>query len=367
MFVVGKPVFGKGFYDRTKMKDELKMLLKSEQNFMIKAPRRYGKTSLIKQTMFELNRDYLYLDIRKIPRLNIITEQIMEYTYEQAGVKGFFRGIRDNAISFLKNSKHSVKVKYEILEYSAEFFTSKREPFEYFLEALSTLEKIASELGEKFVVVFDEFQDIARLNSDDIDLLEVIRGEIQHHQNVTYIFLGSIEHLMTNIFENKRSPFFNFCVRFKLEPFDIQELLVQLESVFVSNGIMFDNLDELKELLIQLNGHPTNTILTMQKLFNTAQLESKVLLRKSDLEQAYELAYESSLDLIEQYIVELNNRVNYHDVLYRLANKEKQGLSPQSVNQVLKGLLELGYISRKSRGEYLILDGFLEEYLKRPL
>lgn len=367
MFVVGKPVFGKDFYDRTLMKEEIKLLIKDGQNFMIKAPRRYGKTSLIKQTMYEINRDYLYLDIRKIPRLNIITEQIMDYTYEQAGVKGFFRGIGDNAISFLRNSKHSIKIKYEILEYSAEFFTSKREPFEYFLEALSTLEKVATALGKKIVVVFDEFQDVKRLNYEDIDLLEIIRGEIQHQQNVTYVFLGSIEHLITQIFENKKSPFFNFCVKFKLEPFAVKELQGQLENAYKSNGMTFESSSELEQLLTRLNGHPTNTILTMQKLFNSAQQRRKVVLKKSDLEQAYELAYESSLDLIEQYIVELNNRANYHDVLYRLANKEKQELSPQAVNQVLKGLLELGYISRISRGEYLILDGFLEEYLKRPI
>lgn len=367
MFSVGKPVVGKNFYDRTEMKEELKSLLASGQNFMIKAPRRYGKTSLVKQTMYELEKDYLYLDIRKIPRLSIITEQIMEYAYEQAGIKGFFRGIKDNVISYLKNSKHSVKIKYEILEYSAEFFTSKREPFEYFLEALSTLEKVATELKKKFIIVFDEFQDVKRLNYEDIDFLEIIRGEIQHHQNVTYVFLGSIEHLMTQIFENKKSPFFNFCIKLKLAPFDTKELLMQLKTAFQSSGIMFENLDELDKLLHRLNGHPSNTILTMYMLLNTAQQKKKVILRNSDLDLAYETAYERSLSLVEQYIIELNNRANYHDVLYRLANKEKQELSSQAVNQVLKGLLELGYIARMSRGEYLILDGFLEEYLKRPL
>ena len=368
MFPIGRPVKGKEFYDRTEMKDEVKILLKSNQSFMIKAPRRYGKTSLILQSLQENKIDnFLYLDIRKVPRLKIIVDEIMNYSYQQAGVKGFMEGIANNVMSFLKNTKQSLKIKYEILEYSVEFFTTKKEPFEYLSEAFSTLEKVATSLNTKFVVVLDEFQDIKRLDYKDIEILEILRGEIQHHKSVTYVFLGSIEHLMTQIFENKKSPFFNFCRKFKLAPFDIAELKTQLESSFKKIGICFDELDNLVDLLSRLNGHPSNTMLTMQKLLHTAQQKKKIILKKADLDDAYELAYEESLDLIEQYIIELNNRSNYHDVIYRIANKEKQELTSQAVNQVLRGLLELGYISRVGRGEYIILDGFLEEYLKRPM
>ena len=364
MFRVGNPVTGKEFFDRTDMKNELKVLLKNQHNFMIKAPRRYGKTSLIKQVMKEEKLDYLYLDIRKTPRLSLLTEQIMNYTYKQAGVKGFMRGVTNNAITLMKNAKHSLKIDYSILEYSVEFFIEEQEPFELFREALSTIDKVAIALNKPIYVVFDEFQDIQRLNYDDIDMLEVIRGEIQHHKNTVYSFLGSVEHLMTKIFETKLSPFFNFCTKFRLKSFDVDELVHELEASFKKKGILIENPELLKKILLKLNGHPANTMLTMQKLHLEAQLKNKVLLKELDIEEAYWVAYTESEDLINQYIIELHKRKHYHDVLYRLANNEKQELTAQALNQVYKGLRELGYIVSEERGKYVIIDGFLEEFLK---
>ena len=48
MFKVGKPVTGKDFFDRSKMLKTVKQQIINDQDFMIKAPRRYGKTSLVK-------------------------------------------------------------------------------------------------------------------------------------------------------------------------------------------------------------------------------------------------------------------------------------------------------------------------------
>jgi AAA+ ATPase superfamily predicted ATPase len=54
MFQVGKPVTGKQFFDRTNLKKDIKRYIVSKQDFMIKAPRRYGKTSLIKDGLATL-------------------------------------------------------------------------------------------------------------------------------------------------------------------------------------------------------------------------------------------------------------------------------------------------------------------------
>jgi len=105
---------------------ELKSLFEINQNFMVKAPRRYGKTSLVKETLRQLDKDYLYIDLRRMPRLSMVIDGIMDFTYEQAGVKGFMRGIVNNVMTVLKNSKHSLKISNETLEYSAEFFLQNK-------------------------------------------------------------------------------------------------------------------------------------------------------------------------------------------------------------------------------------------------
>ena len=85
MFNTGKPVTGSGFYDRTVMLGQIKNMLENKQDFMIKAPRRYGKTSLIKESLSKCSEPALYLDLRRVPRIEIIAEQIMDFIYEREG------------------------------------------------------------------------------------------------------------------------------------------------------------------------------------------------------------------------------------------------------------------------------------------
>lgn len=363
-FRVGKPVTGENFYDRTKMLHDVKILIQDGQDFMIKAPRRYGKTSLVKQALIQTSSSFIYIDLRRESRMEDVAEQIIDFSFAKVGVKGFFRRLKENVASFLISAKHEVKIKSEIFEYTVEFFAdTKKTPCDMLKKALETAEAIAGELGEQFVVVFDEFQDIRSFNCNSNDLLEMLRGTIQHHENNMYVFLGSIEHLMTEIFENRKSPFYSYCRKLKLSGFDIDELAPQLIQVFKARMIVFEDENDLYVILERLHGHPTNTMLVMQRLYYIA-LEMEIqLVNKDALVLAYEEAYEETLDLIEQHVNELKQKKNYYDVLRRIARNEPQSMTPQGVNQVLKGLMEMGFINKAGRGIYHINDGFLVDYL----
>lgn len=172
---------------------------------------------------------------------------------------------------------------------------------------------------------------------------------------------------MTYIFEDKKSPFFNFCRKFKLEAFDINELANQIELALQKVNIGFQNCQILTDLLSRLKGHPSNTMLVMQELYNIAKLENKVLLKEDEIKRAYEKAYLESIDFIEQCILHIRQKKHYHDVIYRLANQEKQILSYAQVYQIYTGLEHMGYLSNKERGQYDIIDGFLEDYLRMSI
>lgn len=364
MFRVGKPVTGENFYDRTTMLKEVKLLITSRQDFMIKAPRRYGKTSLIKQALTDVKGGYLYLDLRRESRMESVAEQIVDFVYSHAGIGGFMRKLKDGAVKFLNSAKHELTIKAEIFEYTVEFFADERKtPCELLIESLKTAELIGATLDKHFIIVFDEFQDIKRFTCEG-DILELMRGVIQHHENVMYAFLGSIEHLMTEIFENRKSGFYNYCRKLKLPSFDIDELAPQLIATFKSRKIVFQDENDLKDVLGRLAGHPTNTMLVMQQIFYIAlDLDIKTV-GKNEIAKAYENALGETTDLIEQYIHEMKNKKHYYDVLCRLARGENQSLKGQALNQVLKGLLEMGYINKEERGQYTVNDGFLIDYVK---
>ncbi|MEA3418206.1 MAG: ATP-binding protein [Campylobacterota bacterium] len=366
MFDYGKPVRGDKFFDRTKAKKELESFIGNGTDFMIKAPRRYGKTSLILEVLKE--KKFIYLDIRRLPRLSMLSEIILNEAYKQAGISGFVQKAKKNAVSLLKEGKVSFKVDLSILELGAEFYadnTDKINPCEELQLALESVDRIARGLGREFIVVFDEFQDIKRFNCDGIDITEILRGTLQHMGSIHAIFLGSIESIMTNIFESKKSPFYNFCRKVTLGPFDIQEVHKDLIAAFSSRKIYFEEDKDLKETLDRLKGHPANTMLVMQNIYYHTLEKKNKLVKKRVLDIAYEKAYEEQMDLVEQYIIELNTRKNHHDVIYRTAIGAKQALGGAALYQVRSSLVDKGYMHKNNKDEYVIIDNFLEEYLKR--
>lgn len=366
MFDYGKPVSGENFFDRSIPKKDISRFVKEGVDFMIKAPRRYGKTSLIEEVLSD--RKHIYLDFRRVPRLSLISEELLDQVYDMIGISGFMQKAKKNVVSLLKEAKLNAKIDTGIVELGAELAFEKQEDktdCEKMVEALDIVDKIGKELGKKITIVYDEFQDIKRLKCNDSDILEVLRGTLQHKKNLHSIFLGSIESIMAGIFENKKSPFFNYCRKMNLKPFDIKELTIDLTNAFKQKKIVFKDDKILPELLEKLGGHPANTMLTMQMLyFMTLENENK-LIKKEDAEKAYSRAYYEQLDLVTQYISEMKGRKNFHDVMYRIARNEEQILSSQALYQVRSGLLDMGLLVQEERDTYLIADSFLEAYLKQ--
>lgn len=363
LFRIGKPVTGNLFYDRTASLGEVADFIEDGQDLIIKAPRRYGKTSLVKEVFRRNQKPMIYVDIRALPRLELLAEQIIDESFAQAGVNGFFKRLRENVITLLKEGKHNLKMKTEVFEYSVEFLSAQRNPCELLAHAFDIADKIAEELPLGLAIVIDEFQDIKRFECGD-DILEYLRSIMQHKEHTTYVFLGSIVKLMTEIFEDKKSPFYQFCRKYDLKPFDGSEVIGNIVAAFRSRGIVFDDEADLSAVIERLGGHPANTMIVMQNIYNIARhLEIKSV-SKEHIDQAYRSARDETLDLIEAYISEINTKKHYHDVIYRIVNGEKQVLGSSALGQVINGLEKMGYLYRKGRGEYALYDGFLFEYLK---
>jgi uncharacterized protein len=364
MFQVGKPVVGNEFLDRTKILKTFKQNIDNKQNLMIKAPRRYGKTSLAKEVFRQTKINYLYLDYRKIPRAEIIADQIIDYAYSFAGIDSFVKNMGKNVMAFFKEHARSIKIKASIFEYSLEFLSEDKTANEKLVHALETLEHIASDLNICFYIVHDEFQDVVKLNHKDENILEIYRSIMQHQDSVCHYFLGSNETMMSEIFEDRKSPFFNFCRVFDLAPFDIDEVTSQLLKKFKSKHIMMESDELFRELLVRLQGHPANTIIVMQVLYYMALEKDVKLMKAKDIDKAYLIGFEETTALIERDIIDIKANKHQYDVIYRLANNEEQALAGQALNQVLKALVVKGFVYRLSHGEYEVVDGFLVEYLK---
>lgn len=208
-FVYGMSVGGNNFTDRIEETKRIKLDFENGVNVILISPRRMGKTSLIKKVISEIDNPMLkiiYMDIydcrSEYDFYNRFAETIMKSSgnhLEQVmeNIKRFLVRISPK-ISFSPepNSEFSVSLGITPKDYSPE-------------EILNLPERIAKEQGVRLVVCIDEFQQIGEF-TDSLTIQKRLRGVWQHHQNVSYCFFGSKKHLMENIFQNRRMPFYQF-------------------------------------------------------------------------------------------------------------------------------------------------------------
>ena len=208
-FVYGMSVGGDNFTDRIEETKRIKLDFENGINVILISPRRMGKTSLIKKVISEMDSPEIkvvYMDIydcrSEYDFYNRFAETMMKSTGNQLeqvmeNIKRFLVRVSPK-LSFgpEPNSEFSVSLGITPRDYSPE-------------EILDLPERIAKEQGIRIVVCIDEFQQIGGF-SDSLTVQKRLRGVWQHHQHVSYCFFGSKKHLMENIFQSRRMPFYQF-------------------------------------------------------------------------------------------------------------------------------------------------------------
>ena len=208
-FVYGMSVGGDNFTDRIEETKRIKLDFENGINVILISPRRMGKTSLVKKVISEMNTPEIkvvYMDIYdcrcEYDFYNRFAETIMKSTGNQLeqvmeNIKRFLVRVSPKlSFSPEPNSEFSVSLGITPRDYSPE-------------EILDLPERIAKEQGIRIVVCIDEFQQIGEF-ADSLTVQKRLRGVWQHHQHVSYCFFGSKKHLMENIFQSRRMPFYQF-------------------------------------------------------------------------------------------------------------------------------------------------------------
>ena len=208
-FVYGMSVGGDNFTDRIEETKRIKLDFENGINVILISPRRMGKTSLIKKVISEMDSPEIkvvYVDIydcrSEYDFYNRFAETMMKSTGNQLeqvmeNIKRFLVRVSPKlSFSPEPNSEFSVSLGITPRDYSPE-------------EILDLPERIAKEQGIRIVVCIDEFQQIGEF-ADSLTVQKRLRGVWQHHQHVSYCFFGSKKHLMENIFQSRRMPFYQF-------------------------------------------------------------------------------------------------------------------------------------------------------------
>ena len=234
-FVYGVAVEGENFTDRVAETRRLKKDFENGQNVVLISPRRMGKTSLVRHVISQIDTAKIvvvHLDIYDCRTEYEFYNKLATAVLKQTSGKGelMLRNIKEfltrltPRVSFGIDPANEMSVSLGIApeDYSPE-------------EILQLPEKMAHKMGKHIVVCIDEFQQIGNF-PDSISVQKRIRGVWQLQEDVSYCLYGSKKHMLTDLFQNKRMPFYQFGdIRF-LQPIALADWIPFIRGKFEEKG-----------------------------------------------------------------------------------------------------------------------------------
>jgi len=370
-FQYAKIVEGDFFYNR---KEELKRIVSTLEvgnNLVLYAPRRYGKSSLVKKALNTLESKgfkTVYFDFMSIYSretfINNYTKAVTEK--ESASLEKTVKKIA----TFIKGFVPSVS--FDV--YGNPTFTlSKIEGAdeEKTLREVIDLPEKLSDGNQRWIVAFDEFQEITSLNGDSFEKL--LRSVIQHHQNVSYLFFGSRTHLLKDMFNNKSRAFYQAAMLMNIDVIDKNESIDYLLSRFSIDRITITE-ETAGYIVEKAYGIPYYIQFIAAEIWQQVINAGKTVTQKT-----VDVAVQQIIDLKSDYYWELSNKqTNYRkkdlkalcenrDELFSKATANKYGLGTASSTQkAMESLLEQGIIENVNK-KYLFSDPLYQLFIQQKL
>jgi len=260
-FKFGTVVSEDYFTNREDEYEKLSQIIASSNHLIMIAPRRFGKTSLVNKVVANTNRPVLWLDLQLLTNTADFANQLLKrlfkkYPFEK--LKFLIRNFRIVPTLSLDPVTNNVEVNFQ----------PRVDSFIHLEDVLNLIEKLGEEKSRP-IVVFDEFQELLSL---DESLDKRLRSVIQFHNNINYVFMGSSESMMKQIFENKKSPFYHFGQLFTLDKISYSDFFKFLQTRFAT---ITEKANEISEQILNFSlCHPHYT---QQLAFNIwITLERKI-------------------------------------------------------------------------------------------
>lgn len=236
--------------DFTNRHQEMKILeanLFSSNNIVIMSPRRYGKSSLIKQFLLR-NADKQKAIHCVIDLFGVQSEEEFYETFARELIKassGKLDEWLENAKNFFTQLIPRISVGTDPnTDFSISF--DFKEIRKNRAEVLNLPAVIAERKNKQVIVYLDEFQNVGSFK-DSLAFQKLLRSVWQKHKNVAYCMYGSKRHMMREIFEQTDKPFYRFGSQFTLERIATEHWLG-----FIGDKFAQTKKEIPEELIIQL-------------------------------------------------------------------------------------------------------------------
>ena len=352
-FKYGSVVSNDYFTDRNVEYERLSQIIASSNHIIMIAPRRFGKTSLVNKVVANTNRPVLWLDLQLLTNTSDFASQLLKqlfkkYPFEK--LKFMIRNFRVIPTLSVDPLTNHVEVEFQ----------PRVDSFIHLEDVLNLIETIGEDKTRP-IVVFDEFQELLSL---DKSLDKRLRSVIQFHKNINYVFLGSAESLMKQIFENKKSPFYHFGQLFTLDKIPYIDFFSFLQTRFAT---ITDKAIEISEKILKFSQcHPHYTqqlafhvwmVLERDIYFENIvneTVENIILLHDNDFERLWSNFNNTDKKVLIELSFEQANLLSV-PVLY------KNTSASSTIFSALKRLTEKGILIKTDK--YEIDDPFFRNWI----
>lgn len=367
-FVISGYVSPYYFCDREEEAKTLVRYLTNNRNTALISTRRMGKTGLIQHCfqMPEIRDSYhcFFIDIYASSNLRDLAFVLGKAVFESLRPKE--RRFLDHFIAVIASLRAAFKIDTISGEPSFEIGLGE------ITEPLKTLEEIFSYLEQAdkpCIVAIDEFQQIAHFDEKNTEA--VLRTIIQRCTNTFFVFAGSQQHLMSNIFQSASRPFYQSVSILQLKQIPLAEYKAFIAFHFEQNNRLVTP-EIIDRIYIDFEGHTWYIQILFNELFSLTSVGD-------------------SCDM-SMYNIALSNIISsqaftFQEILARLPEKQKEVLiaiakegkatainsadfvrrhqlrSASSIQAAIKYLLEKDLLTVENQ-VYLVYDRFFGLWLK---
>lgn len=234
-FVFGVAVGEENFVGRSKEISLLANNFKFGVNTILLAPRRMGKTSLVKRVAKDAQSDeikFVHLDIfscrNEYDFLNMFASAVLKQT--SSHIEEWMQNARD----FMSRIVPKVNISPDpTQDYSISLGISPKthQPE----EILNLPELIAQKKGIHIIMCIDEFQQVGEF-PDSLFVQKRMRSVWQHQGNVSYCLYGSKKNMMISLFQQQSKPFYKFGTTMELGTIPVEDWTPYLLRQFASEN-----------------------------------------------------------------------------------------------------------------------------------
>lgn len=198
-FKFGTIVEEEYFTDRVNEVAYIKQFLKSANHLVLISPRRFGKSSVVAKAVKESGRKHITVNLQQTTSVSDLSAKLLREFFKvhpMGRVRHLIKHFRIIPTVSSNPMTGSIDVSFQPDVDGAVLIE----------DVLTLIERAHSE-NDRMIVVLDEFQEIRDI-APKLD--KQLRSIMQEQKNINYVLLGSQESMMTDIFENKKSPFYHF-------------------------------------------------------------------------------------------------------------------------------------------------------------